>query len=152
MAVTASGNTSGNTIHVREEPGVPFVVRVLWFFLVGWHVTLWWVLAAWILNLTIIGMPVGLWMLNRTPMVLTLRLPRSQTVTKVRDGRVVDVRQGGEQQLGWLLRFVYFVLVGWWFSLIWSILGWLFCITIIGLPLGTWMLNRLPNVTTLMRQ
>jgi uncharacterized membrane protein YccF (DUF307 family) len=148
MAIT----TIGPTVHVRQEPGVPFVIRVLWFFLVGWHVTLWWILAAWILNLTIIGMLLGLWMLNRTPMVLTLRMPRSRTVTTVQNGQVVDVRQGGVQQLGWLLRFLYFLLVGWWFSLIWSLLGWLFCITIIGLPLGTWMLNRLPNVTTLMRQ
>jgi uncharacterized membrane protein YccF (DUF307 family) len=44
------------------------------------------------------------------------------------------------------------VLIGWWLSLIWSLLGWLFCVTIIGMPLGVLMLNRLPNVTTLMRQ
>jgi len=44
------------------------------------------------------------------------------------------------------------VLIGWWFSLIWSLVGWLLCVTIIGLPLGVLMLNRLPNVTTLMRQ
>jgi len=26
--------------YVRKEPGVPFIVRVMWFFLIGWHVTL----------------------------------------------------------------------------------------------------------------
>jgi len=40
--------------------GVPFILRVLWFLLIGWHVTLWWVLAAWFLVITIIGMPLGL--------------------------------------------------------------------------------------------
>ena len=50
-----------------------------------------------------------------------------------------------------LLRALYFILIGFWFSLIWALLGWLFCVSIIGLPLGVWMLNRLPAVTTLMR-
>jgi uncharacterized membrane protein YfcA len=43
-------------------------------------------------------------------------------------------------------------LIGWWFSLIWSVVAWLLCVSIIGLPIGAWMFNRLPNVTTLMNQ
>jgi len=138
--------------HVSQEPGVPFLVRVLWFFLIGWHVTLWWVLAAWFLNITIIGLPVGLWMLNRVPLVLTLRTQRGYTVTQVNADGSVRSRYHSKPQISWLLRFLYFVLIGWWFSLIWSLLGWLLCVTIIGLPLGVLILNRLPNVTTLMRQ
>ena len=76
--------------YVRERPAFPFIFRVLWFFLVGWHVTLYWILAAWLLNLTIIGMPLGLWMLNRVPLVLTLRTQRTYTVAQMRDGRVVE--------------------------------------------------------------
>jgi uncharacterized membrane protein YccF (DUF307 family) len=140
---------SDNTKYVREEPGVPVILRVLWFFLIGWHVTLWWVLAAWFLVITIIGMPLGLWMLNRTPIVLTLRMPRGYTVTEIQDGQVVHT---GVPQRPWIVRLIYFVLIGWWFSLGWSLAGWFLCVTIIGLPLGVLMLNRLPNVTTLMRQ
>ena len=55
MAVSINVATS-----VRKEPQVPFLVRVLWFFLIGWHITFWWVLVAWFLNLTIIGLPIGL--------------------------------------------------------------------------------------------
>jgi uncharacterized membrane protein YccF (DUF307 family) len=131
---------------------MPFLIRVLWFFLIGWHVTLWWVLAAWFLNITIIGLPVGLWMLNRVPLVLTLRTQRGYTVTQVNADGSARSRYRSTPQISWLLRFLYFVLIGWWFSLIWSLLGWLLCVTIIGLPLGVLMLNRLPNVTTLMRQ
>jgi uncharacterized membrane protein YccF (DUF307 family) len=138
--------------HVREEPGVPFILRVLWFFLIGWHVTLWWVLAAWFLVITIIGMPLGLWMLNRTPIVLTLRMPRGYTVTELQDGQTVAQSYQGAPQRSWLVRLFYFVLIGWWLSLGWSLVGWFLCVTIIGLPLGVLMLNRLPNVTTLMRQ
>ncbi|MBM4457405.1 MAG: YccF domain-containing protein [Chloroflexi bacterium] len=141
-----------STSYVREESNVPFVIRVLWFFLIGWHVTLYWIVAAWLLNLTIIGMPLGLWMLNRVPLVLTLRPPRGYSVAQVRDGRVVEWRHQGVPQHFFLIRLIYFLLIGWWFSLLWSLLGWLLCVSIIGLPFGVWMLNRLPNVTTLMRQ
>ncbi len=138
--------------HVRQEPGMPFLLRVLWFFLVGWHVTLAWILIAWFLNITIIGLPAGLWMLNRVPLVLTLRMPRGYTVTEVGLDGTVRSRYQSVPQVSWLLRVLYFVLVGWWFSLVWSLVAWLLCVSIIGLPLGVLMLNRLPNVTTLMRQ
>jgi uncharacterized membrane protein YccF (DUF307 family) len=137
---------------VERQPGVPFLIRVLWFFLIGWHVTFWWVLAAWLFNVTIIGLPVGLWMLNRVPLVLTLRAQRGYTVTQVNADGAVQSRYRSEPQILWVWRFLYFVLIGWWFSLLWSLLGWLLCVTIIGMPLGVLMLNRLPNVTTLMRQ
>ena len=32
-----------------------------------------------------------------------------------------------------------------------AVLAWLLSISIIGLPLGVWMFNRLPEITTLMR-
>jgi uncharacterized membrane protein YccF (DUF307 family) len=138
--------------YVREDPGAPFILRVLWFFLIGWHITLWWVLAAWFLVITIIGMPLGLWMLNRTPFVLTLRMPRGYTVTELQDGQAVTHSYQSAPQRSWLVRLIYFVFIGWWFSLGWSLLAWFLCVTIIGLPLGVLMLNRLPAVTTLMRQ
>ena len=131
---------------------MPFLVRVLWFFLVGWHVTLYWIVAAWILNLTILGMPLGLWMLNRVPLVLTLRMPRSYDVTEIQADRVVVRRYQSAPQRNFLIRFLYFVVVGCWFSLLWSVAAWLLCVSIIGLPFGVMMFNRLPEVTTLMRQ
>ncbi len=140
-----------NTV-IREEAGVPFLLRVLWFFLIGWHVTLYWIVAAWILNITIIGLPLGLWMLDRVPLVLTLRPPRSYTIAHVHNGRVVDWQRQGVPQHIWPLRLVYFLLIGWWFSLLWALLAWLLCLTIIGLPFGVMMLNGLPRITTLMRQ
>ena len=135
--------------YVRES--FPFILRVLWFIFIGWHVTFWWVLAAWLLNLTIIGMPLGLWMLNRVPLVLTLRTQRTYAVGETRSDGAVEWHAQGVPQNPFILRAIYFILIGWWFSLIWSLLGWLLCVTIIGLPLGVLMLNRLPEVTTLMR-
>jgi uncharacterized membrane protein YccF (DUF307 family) len=138
--------------YVRQDNQIPFLVRVLWFFLLGWHLTLWWILIAWLLNVTIIGLPVGLWMLNRVPLVLTLRMPQSYAVGQVGPGGAVSWSTRGVAQHNVLVRAAYFILIGWWFSLIWSLLAWLLCVSIIGLPVGVWMFNRLPNVTTLVNQ
>ncbi|HEY3231671.1 MAG TPA: YccF domain-containing protein, partial [Roseiflexaceae bacterium] len=48
-----------------------------------------------------------------------------------------------------LIRAIYFIVIGWWLSGIWAAIAWLLCVTIIGLPLGLYMLNRLPQVVTL---
>jgi len=144
-------STSTNTTYVRQDNQFPFILRALWFIFIGWHITFWWVLAAWLLNLTIIGMPLGLWMLNRVAFVLTLRTQRTYSVGEIRDGKVVEWRTQGVPQNPFILRAIYFLLIGWWLSLIWALLGWLLCVSIIGLPLGVLMLNRLPEVTTLMR-
>lgn len=130
--------------HAKEE--VPFVIRVLWFFIVGWELTGAWILIAWALNATIIGLPLGLWMIDRVPQVLTL---------KSRSGAWLVDRKNGvsrylpKRQPSMLIRAPYFVLIGWWFSLIWAAIAWAFCGSIIGLPLGIMMLHALPTVTTL---
>jgi uncharacterized membrane protein YccF (DUF307 family) len=130
----------------------PFILRALWFIFIGWHITLWWILIAWFLNLTIIGLPLGLWMLNRVPLVLTLRTSRGYNVGTATADDSVAWHYENVPQRSFIVRAVYFVLIGWWFSLLWSLLAWLFCVSIIGLPLGVWMFNRLPEVTTMMRQ
>ena len=128
----------------REE--VPFIIRVLWFFIVGWELTGAWILIAWALNATIIGLPLGLWMIDRVPQVLTLK-PRS-------GAWLVDKKRGASQYLpkkqpSILVRAAYFVLIGWWFSLWWAAVAWALCATIIGLPLGIMMLHALPTVNNL---
>jgi uncharacterized membrane protein YccF (DUF307 family) len=130
----------------RAVRQVPFTIRVIWFFLLGWELTGVWILVAWAFNATLIGLPVGLWMIDRVPQVLTL---------KARSGDwVVDLKQGRTQfktkeQFSWLIRLPYFILIGWWFSLIWAAMAWLFCATVILLPIGVLMLHALPAVTTL---
>lgn len=128
---------------VRE---IPFVLRVIWFFLLGWELTGAWILIAWALNASIIGLPLGLWMIERVPQVLTLKARPGIYVVEGKNGRSRFVRANNPP---FLLRALYFVLFGWWFSLLWAALAWLLCATIIGLPLGVLMLNALPQVTTL---
>lgn len=128
---------------VRE---IPFVLRVIWFFLLGWELTGAWILIAWALNASIIGLPLGLWMIERVPQVLTLKARPGIYVVEGKNGRSRFIPA---QNPPFLLRALYFILFGWWFSLLWAALAWLLCATIIGLPLGVLMLNALPEVTTL---
>ncbi len=125
---------------------LPFLIRVIWFFALGWELAAVWIITAWLLNLTIIGLPIGVWMLDRVPQVLTLQsMPGSYRV----DHKTGERHYESRAQANFLLRALYFVLFGWWLSLLWAILAYLFCLTVIGLPLGVLMLNRLPFVTTL---
>jgi uncharacterized membrane protein YccF (DUF307 family) len=154
-----------------REPGMPLLLRILYFFLFGWWAAGVWISAAWVLNVTILGLPLGLWMLNRVPQVLTLR-PMKQTVVAFGEGgevrlaarsvsqqTVVGFGEGGEVRLAASslpqhtlpVRALYFVLIGWWLSLVWAVLAWGLSLTIIGLPFAIWMFNRLPALTTLMR-
>ena len=132
---------------VRPEPS--FIVRALYFIFIGWWFSLIWINTAWALDASIIGLPFGLWMINRTPQILTLKsVP--VLVIRTEDGQLIRV--SNLPQYGCLTRAIYFVLIGWWFSFIWANVGWFLSATIIGLPLGLWMFNRLPAVTTLFRQ
>jgi uncharacterized membrane protein YccF (DUF307 family) len=133
-----------------KGPGVPLLLRILYFVLFGWWATGIWINLGWFLNATIIGLPLGLWMLNRVPQVLTLR-PTRQVVVARRRGEQLELRTEHLPQHPWPLRLVYFVLIGWWFSWLWANAAWIISATIIGLPLGIWMFHRLPGVTTLMR-
>lgn len=141
---------SSSQVTVRASPGPPLLIRVLWFILIGWGLTGVWILVAWFLNLTIIGLPLGLWMLDRVPQVLTLKPSGGVIVTQSRSGQIW-VQYGNVPQRSWLIRLPYFVLIGWWLSLIWAGIAWLLCASIVGLPIGIWMLHRLPAVTTLWR-
>jgi uncharacterized membrane protein YccF (DUF307 family) len=135
---------------VMQEPGLPLLLRIIYFFLFGWWAAGVWINAAWFLNAVIVGLPLGLWMLNRVPQVLTLRPYKQMVVSTATDSGVVQ-KASSLPQRSWPVRALYFVLIGWWLSFLWSNLAWAISLTVIGLPLAIWMFNRLPGVTTLMR-
>lgn len=125
---------------------MPFIVRAIWFFVLGWELTGIWILVAWALNASIIGLPLGLWMIDRVPQILTLKARPGSYLTDLEDGRSSFIPA---RQPFFLARVFYFFVIGWWFSLLWATIAWILCATIIGLPLGIVMLNALPTVTTL---
>ncbi|MGQ9681542.1 MAG: YccF domain-containing protein [Anaerolineae bacterium] len=133
-----------------ERPATPFLIRALYFVFIGWWFTWLWINLAWAFNATVILLPLGLWMLNRVPQVLTLKPMGVEAEFRRRDGQVV-IATRSVRQVFWLWRLLYFVFVGSWLSLIWANAAWAFCVSVIGLPIGLLMFDLLPAVTTLMR-
>jgi hypothetical protein len=107
--------------------------------------------AAWLIGLTVIGLPLTFWIFNRIPTVLTLRPRRLAPTTVTADGAQVTVVQSSIRQPAFWKRALYFVFVGWWFSAFWIVIAWLLAVLIVTLPLAVMMYNRLPAVTTLHR-
>lgn len=124
-----------------ESPSI--VVRGIWFVAVGWWLTGVLLTAAWLLNLTIIGLPVGIKLINFVPKALTLKASESSDVDSVEIGG----SSGDSPSI--LIRGVYFILVGWWASAIWTSAAYLLCLSVIGLPLGVKMFNGLPKLVSL---
>jgi uncharacterized membrane protein YccF (DUF307 family) len=143
-----SAKSSATTYVQRQVREIPFLLRVIWFFVLGWELTGIWILIAWALNITVLGLPLGLWMIDRVPQVLTLKMRSGTYVVSVENGRSRFV---AARQPPFIIRSLYFVLFGWWLSLIWAAVAWILCATIIGLPIGVVMLNTLPFITTLHR-
>jgi len=114
-------------------------VRALWFVVVGWWLTPILVNVAWLLNVTIILIPLGIKLINLVPTALTLAEPRS----------LEDSDAAGQHSL--VVRAIWFVLVGWWLSWLWANVAAALSLTIIGIPVAIWMFNRLPYVTSLYR-
>lgn len=143
---------SSETIVTNTDKGPGCLIRILYFIFVGLWLGGIVTVAAWILIITIIGLPLGLWLLNHLPLVMTLKPLQTEARVTVVDGKVV-YREERPGQHPFLLRALYFILVGWWFSAIWLALAWLLTgISMgLGLPLAFWMFDQVPAITTLAR-
>ena len=142
--ITDTQETGARGQIVEVEPP-NLVLRVIWFVLVGWWLTGILSVVAWALNATIIGLPLGLWIVNRLPLAATLRTSSSQY--RVENGLL---RPGFEQH-PLPLRAVYFVLIGWWLSGLWMVAAYALLVTIVGMPAAFWMYGRIGAITTLYR-
>lgn len=126
------------------------LIRGLWFIFVGLWLGALVTGVAWFLIVSIIGLPLGLMLLNRLPQMMTLRPnPANAQMVVLSNGQVV-VGHSRPQQ-AFIIRAIYFILVGWWFSGIWLATAWAIAGFSfgLGLPLSFWMFNRVPAITTL---
>lgn len=141
MAGAAPGGPVVQHIYVSASPSandIPLIVRAIWFFFVGLWAGQVWLLIAWLLNLTLIGLPLGIWMLHLLPQVMTLRrLPQGLKIPPDRSSASFPVRA------------LYFIFIGWWASLVWLQLAWVAAATVIGLPIAFAMFERTNTVLTL---
>jgi uncharacterized membrane protein YccF (DUF307 family) len=132
---------------IARNDGANLLVRALYFILIGWWLSAIWAVIGWLLSITIVGLPLGLYMLNRMPQVVTLK-PSRQHLAITPSGQVVHLNV---PQRPFLLRAIYFVLIGWWLSAIWIVVAWALHASIVGMLIGFWMFDRVPAIITLAR-
>lgn len=137
------------TIFMQQQ-GPGCLVRALWFVFVGWWLAGLAITVAYLAALTVVGLPLAFWLFNLTPTLLTLR-PRTQTIQAVNVGGTTVLRNVTIDQHPLWLRALYFLLVGWWFGAIWLTVAYVLCLTIVGLPVGIYMMDRTGGVMTLLR-
>ncbi len=142
--------TAPNVVVVQARSGESLFIRAVWFIFVGWWAAYLWAMLAWFLNLTIVGLPIGIMMLNRLPAVATLRRTERHMSADVSAGSVV-VSETGPEQYAWWIRGIFFVLAGWWLSLIWIHLAYFLMLTLVGIPVAFIMFDYVAAVTTLRR-
>lgn len=125
-----------------ESPSL--VVRAVWFVAVGWWLTGLLLSIAYVLNLTVVLLPFGIKTINYVPKALTLKETGSSG-----DVDTVEIGGSGGDSPSVLVRAAYFVCVGWWASGIWIVFAYLLSLSVVGLPFGVKMFNKLPYVVSL---
>jgi len=136
--------SNGYTVLRSNEPH--WLLRLVYFVLFGLWFSAVWAVIGWVVSITIIGLPIGLWMLERLPQVTTLRASTREVV--VTPGGVYE---RSPAQHPFLVRALYFVLIGWWLTGLWIVAAWGLSATLIGLLVSFWMIDRVPAILTLRR-
>jgi uncharacterized membrane protein YccF (DUF307 family) len=144
--IYAAPAPQGNAYVNQTAPNI--LIRALWFLFIGLWLGGIWLSVGYFLCLTIIGLPFGLWMLNRTPMVMTLKPFSNQTYYQ-QDAYGNVYAAPGRPQLPFIARALWFLFIGWWATAVWISVAYVMCALIITLPIAAWMFNRIPEVLTL---
>ncbi|MBW6473106.1 MAG: YccF domain-containing protein [Anaerolineaceae bacterium] len=141
---------TNSSVSIQQEKGPGLLIRALYFIFIGLWLGGVWTTIAWLLVVSIIGLPLGLLMLNRLPQVMTLKPVRENRYLVQKDGQWV-MRSYTREQSSFLARALYFIFIGWWFSALWLLAAWgISGITLgLGLPIAFWMFDRVPAITTL---
>ena len=142
-------NTGTMVIEKQQNPGC--LLQILWFAFIGVWLGQAWMVVAWFFMVTIIGIPLGIAMLNMLPKVFALREPSRKVMIRRGQNGEVYQREIDPPQVNILLRAIYFILIGWWLSAIWMEAAYAISLTVIGLPVGFWMFDRVPAILSLQR-
>jgi uncharacterized membrane protein YccF (DUF307 family) len=152
VATAGSSATINQTIivtHRKHGPGL--VTRAVWYVFVGWWLTGIAITFAALCTLSVVLLPIAYVIINKIPVILTLR-PRSlETDATVDADGTVRITTGGARQLPFWQRALWFVFVGWWACIVAMYAAYLLCLTIVLIPVGLMVFNRMPAVLTLQR-
>jgi uncharacterized membrane protein YccF (DUF307 family) len=143
-------NVANAAVVFETKSGPGFLVRAVWFLFVGWWLTGIMSVIAWLSMITIIGLPIGIYLINRIPTFITLR-PRTRQITATMEAGLLRISEHKRSQQPWYIRLVWFIFIGSWMSAIAMLAAWVLCVLILTLPLGLMLYNRIPFVASLYR-
>lgn len=139
----------GTDLTLNEGKSPNIILRFLWFIFIGTWIGYIVIGVAFILEATIIGIPLALFLFDRIPAIMTLKARRrKREVYEDSKGRL-EQRELRPRQHNLLLRILYFLLIGWWFTAVWIGIAAAVAVTIIGVPVAFWMVDRVPFVSSL---
>ncbi len=119
--------------------------RYVYFFVIGWWLGLFAAILGMLLCSTIIGLPLGTMLLNKLPAIVFMREEGEPCPAGYSDHRHM------REPMPFLIRVLWFFVLGWSLGTLLITLGYLLAFTLIGIPLGIFLLNRVPLVMTLSR-
>ena len=91
-----------NIVVMSNSPEPNILLRVVWFVFVGWWLSFWAIVLATVLQLTIIGIPGAIWVINRIPQIMTLKSSRRLQVSNNDSGVTVIGYSDREQRRWWV--------------------------------------------------
>jgi uncharacterized membrane protein YccF (DUF307 family) len=140
-----------NIIVTQQKTGPGLLARAVWYLCIGWWLTGFAIAFAWLCSLTVVLLPVSYMIVNKIPVILTLRPRSTQTDVTVDADGTVTITTGGAKQHPFWQRALWFVCVGWWGCLVAMLAAYVLSLTIVLLPAGLMVFNRVPAVMTLQR-
>ena len=97
---------SQQTVIVQRSSGPGCLVQSIWFIFVGWWLGALLISLAWLLNITVIGLPLGMAILNSIPKILALqssekqiRVGSKQGATIISKSEYLNITFGCEQRI-----------------------------------------------------
>lgn len=144
-------NISQNVIVADAGAASPnWFVRLVYFVFIGSWLSLLATIAAYLCFVTIVLIPVGIAILNNLPQITTLR-PRSKGVSVTTSGGTTTITtNAGAEQIHWIWRTLYFILAGWWVTLVYLVVVWVLVLVTFGWA-ALFVYNPVPMLLTLQR-
>jgi uncharacterized membrane protein YccF (DUF307 family) len=130
--------------------------KMIYVLLIGWWLGGLWVLLGYVFCLTIVFLPLGVFMLWNSTFLLLLRYPAiyAEARTKIRispSDSDVQFSLGIPSSPHFLWQALWFVFIGFWLSGLCCLAGYVLCILIFPRQAGIWILERIPFVMVLQR-
>lgn len=131
---------------IQAEGGTNILLRILWMIFVGWWLSgLFYIVGA-VLTLLIVTAPLGMVVIQKIGWAFSLYKESKYQTGYTETGEAIQIEK---QNTNFLIRFLYFIFIGWWAGGIALVISWIVGITIIGLPLSFYIMNRLGKIMTL---